>query len=895
MINNMEIFLKKIVLIFLFFLYLPINLTAFDNILWRTLKTEHLTVFYKPGYEIKAREALKTLEYYRLDIEKLTGNKNQKFSVVIEDEGTISDGLANPLTYSMSFSTYPPLAGELGFTENWFSDVGIHEYTHLNNLTKAGGTPGVLTNLFGNLLFPNILLPDWAIEGFAVYSESQFSRYQGRLNDGFYDAYIGACVNGKRFPSILKATYSPLEFPYYNGSYIFGSEFFQYLSKIYGQEKLTKFFDIYSSSLLSYLSPVLPYAGIDRASEKIYGKSFPLLWREWNEYENKRFENFSMEGEKLTDYGWFIDGTRLYNNNLYFKRRYPVKTGAFDNFWFNEITKKDLSNNKEETIVSTSSSFTGQIKIYNDKLYYTVFEIKSGYANTSFSGLGYYSIIHEKDLLTGKDSILLSDEIRTFDILPDGDILYFKDKKQEFGTQISIYKIKTGEKKLVFETDFIIDDIALDEKRIVVSARKDWENFSLYILDLKEMNLTPLIHTPFFETHLTLSENKLFFTANYEKTYSIYCYDFESNKIFRLTKNGFSDFSAFDKKGQLYFIGINSNGFDIYKKKAEFDEFKIPDFPVSKKPSFILKESDFTKGGYGDNLKTLFPPGILRLPIISSDSERTIAGFIFAGGDALGHFPGYYGTIYYDSKEKDPQFSINFPVRLFVPFYSYINLENIEENSLKFDLTYPFINRLSPGISNLSAGLTDNFTENFEKLEMIPHVSLNLRYPGTFAGLSLKLPVEKKNMGSDINRTGIYADAELSQYLPLRNKLLFRIKGIDDRDNPDTIFPKIRGYTEIIEAKKGGVFSFEYTRPLFHIRKGIWNPNIFFEDLNLVFFIDSAIPYKDNNDTVQFSNGLEFLVETKTFLFASLNSGIRLSINKEKETRVELLIQSVIK
>ncbi|MBI5206431.1 MAG: hypothetical protein HY934_01435 [Candidatus Firestonebacteria bacterium] len=861
---------------------------------WKTFKTEYFTIFYKPGYEDFAREVLNEMEYYRPFVEKITGNKIYNLSVVIEDAGAITNGSANPFNYAIYLYTYPPSSNSLNFTENWLTEVSIHEYTHMLHMTKAGGTPRLLTNLFGNILLPNLLSPGWITEGITVYNESHTSRYQGRLNDGLFDAYIGASIKDNRFPSILKATYLPLEYPGGIGSYLFGSEFFSYISNTYGEDKFAKFFEITGSRSSYYISPLFPSIGLDSACKKIFGKSFPFLWQEWYKYEAERFKNFAIEGEQITNYGWFIDDLKIYNNKLYYNRRYPVKTGAFDAFWFNEIVSKDISDGKEETIISTTSSFTAPMRIHNNKIYYAVSEIKPGYPNTSLFSYGYYSQVHEKDIITGRDIILFNDEIRSFDILNDRNILFSKNINKAFGSEICLYEIASGKKTTLFNSNYLVDEILINNNKIIVTARKDWENFSIYTLDLGTKKFIPLINTPYLESHISVSENKLFFTANYQKIYALYSYNFSTGKIYQITKAGFADFPVFNEKDTLiYFIGLNSYGYDIYRKKPEFNDFIISDYPVSKHPDFQYFQSNKDKistGGYIDNLKTLFPPKMLRIPVIYATNDSTYAGLYFSGGDVLGHFAPYYGMIIYDFKKNTPQLSFALPINYYAPLYSSINFATFDERFLKFNLEYPIIRKISPGIEDFSIGSSVNLLKDFKRREMEPYFTLNFRLPKTSGGLNIYLPFENRNTGSNISRTGFYPNLWVSQYLS-KHKLAFNIKGVYDDDNPETIFKKIRGYKEVLDSKHGEIFSLELSRTILRIRKGIWNPNIFFEDINALIFIDGAVPRERKS---QLSSGIELHLETRTMFLLNLDFGIRMSENKENKTSVDIFLKSIL-
>ena len=105
--------------------------------------------------------------------------------------------------------------------------------------------------------------------------------FQGRLNDGYADAYLEVCAREKRFPGLLDITHVPARFPYYEGPYLVGGKFTEFLSEKYGEEKLAEFHAAYGSYLLSYVSPLFPYVGLDRAARKVYGHPFERLWRQF--------------------------------------------------------------------------------------------------------------------------------------------------------------------------------------------------------------------------------------------------------------------------------------------------------------------------------------------------------------------------------------------------------------------------------------------------------------------------------------------------------------------------------------------------------------------------------------------------------------------------------------
>ena len=467
---------------------------------WQVLKTEYFTVFYPSDLEEVAQEILQTLEFYRPEVEKLTGNRKHHLPIVVDDFGVSANGLAQPFFYHVHLFWYPPKAGMLGTVEDWYTLVAVHEYTHILQMTNVGKGPKIMCSIFGNIFSPNVAVPGWVVEGITVYSESRLSNYQGRLNDGKFDAYIGARVAADRFPSILDATFSPHEF-HLEGIYTYGGLFFSFLAQTYGEEKLAEFFTVHGSSSES----------LDRNAEVVFGKSFPELWEEWKDYETERFNDFRIDGERVTADGWYISNPVVTKGEggeriLYYKREKQVKAGPDRIYYRAEIVARNLSTQKERVAVTTTSSFNLPLKVRDHKLYYGVNEIKSGYDNALTYGYGVYAQLREKDLRSGKDRLVLAGDLRAYELLPDGSVLYATAMKNSFGSRIYLYHPDTGS-KLLYEVPYLIDEMAADAGRIVFSARKNGENNNLYLFALETGEFTLLVTTPYGEYGLLWPEN----------------------------------------------------------------------------------------------------------------------------------------------------------------------------------------------------------------------------------------------------------------------------------------------------------------------------------------------------------------------------------------------------
>lgn len=880
-----RVFLIMALLIFL------IPTVAFTKGSWKTLKTPYFTVFYTAEFESEAWQCLKILEYYRPEVEKISGNKAAHLSVVIDDTGTLVNGYSNAIANQMHLYKYPPQGGWAA-AQNWWSLVGVHEYTHHLTLSKTGGLPGFVAKIIGNNMLlwplPNTVAPGWIIEGITVYNESQLSPFQGRLNDGLFDAYIGARVQDDRLPSIMDATYGQSDYQM-SGIYTYGGEFIAYLAKTYGEEKVTRFFAVNGSNLGS-ITP-FPAIGIDESAREVFGKSFPQLWLDWSHYEKDRFRDFKMEGVQITRNGWEISDLKPGNGKLYYQHSYPVKTGSYHNYYFNEIREWDPKANSERKLFSTTASFALPLQVKDGILYFGVNELRPGYANVAMESYGYYARLHQFNPKTGRDRVLISDELRAYSVLENGKILLSKDRKSGFGSELYLFSPESREKSLLLTTDYLVDEMVSDSKRIIVAARQDWHNLNLYQFQMETGEFIPLAATSYQQNRLSLQGEKLFFTANYAQVYSAYCYDYESSKVYRLTENGYASNPVYDEAtDQLYFIGLNSYGYDLYRKPAlftEFKEFKAPEEPAATfPPALDLNKDMVKKGGYWDNLKTMAPS--FRVPIINVDENHSEYGAYIEGQDAIGDFPYYDAFLTYDTKQEKMNATVDLMGAFLAPLNTMITYTNIEESSLTVNLSYPFIKREGPGVSDLYFGATLVYDEDYQGPAIEPLVTFGYQTPRTKLSLNCSAPWAQLQDGTQ--RYGLYADLGINHFLAGNevtpgSELTLKVQSINDLDNPDQVFPQIRGYSEPLDAKQGEIYTLEYSRPIAKFRTGSWNMGYYFEDLSLKLFTDWAIPHMGESEG---SWGTELHLEHIISAGLPLDWALIFSWNKEGENSIGL-------
>lgn len=159
-------------------------------------------------------------------------NLTERIVIVVNDTTDISNGFATriPYPYIMAFSVPVGDHDALSESGDWAHLLITHELTHILQFEPATGLYSYLRPVFGSIVAPNMLLPNWWKEGMAVELETQFSN-TGRLRSTFQDTSLRSLVLDKKlYDYDLAQTGESLpSWPYGARPYLFGSLFFSQL------------------------------------------------------------------------------------------------------------------------------------------------------------------------------------------------------------------------------------------------------------------------------------------------------------------------------------------------------------------------------------------------------------------------------------------------------------------------------------------------------------------------------------------------------------------------------------------------------------------------------------------------------------------------------------------
>ncbi|HEU0055035.1 MAG TPA: hypothetical protein VFQ39_17735 [Longimicrobium sp.] len=289
---------------------------------WRTFNTPHFRVRFTEGLDsLAARAGARAETAYALLADSLVRPPSGRIDLLVTDNVDYANGFATPFPRNrVVVFAHPPVDDpSLAYYEDWMELVITHELTHIFQLDYASGPLRWLRALLGRnpITFPEVNTPSWTKEGLAVYAESRLTR-AGRLRGTMHEMAIRTAVLEDDFFSIDRASGDPASWPAGNTSYVYGSEFLQWLSDKYDRDGAGEFVERYGAQLVPYL--------VDRAAKRAYGIPFSRAWREWEDSLRARYavEEAELrrqgltEPEILTEAGrrtefprWSPDGRRI--------------------------------------------------------------------------------------------------------------------------------------------------------------------------------------------------------------------------------------------------------------------------------------------------------------------------------------------------------------------------------------------------------------------------------------------------------------------------------------------------------------------------------------------------------------------------------------------------------
>ena len=301
----------------LLFAATSLSAQVIPNAQWQTLTTRNFRVHFTPELEAQARRAAANAEraWERLSADLVA--PRGPVDLVIADNVDFTNGYATmfPSNRIVIYAHPPVHEGSLRFYNDWTELVITHELAHIFQLDRTLGWWRVAQNIFGRdaIWFPNIYLPNWLVEGFAVYEETRHTG-AGRLAGSGHRMVARASALGGHVPRLDELSASTSRFPGGGVTYVYGSLLLDYLAKTRGDSGIRRFVERTSAAPIPWL--------LNRQAKRSFGITLENAWREWSDSvsRDRSGATIPLEGWRdLTPRGryvfhprWTSDSTLIY-------------------------------------------------------------------------------------------------------------------------------------------------------------------------------------------------------------------------------------------------------------------------------------------------------------------------------------------------------------------------------------------------------------------------------------------------------------------------------------------------------------------------------------------------------------------------------------------------------
>ncbi|MBI1822461.1 MAG: PD40 domain-containing protein [Nitrospirae bacterium] len=609
---------------------------------WNLIKTGHFQVYFHEREEVQAKKAaLIAEEIHALLVEKLKWPPpSEKTHLILLDSIDSPFGATIPIPHNTIYiSLTPPPASPIPFLvgyDEWLREVIAHEYMHILHLDMNGGTSAVIRKIFGrepfpllvfNGAFPNLLQPDWLIEGLATYEESAIG-VSDRRDNAYIEMVLRMAVLENNFPTLDQAGGKD-SWPGNQIQYLFGARFYDYLAKRFGEKVLIDLAREYSQKVVPFF--------VDSSARIILGQSYSSLWNQWREELTRNFQKKKISLETLgisnltpiTQRGDYNLGPRISPDGI------SLVYTSVNKDDYPSLHLKNLRSGSDRELAPRNLGFSSSWSRDGKKLAFAQLEIFRNYSEFNDLYLYDFQKRNLKRLTFGK-------RLRDPDFNPDGRSLVAVEN-QTGENRLVLFSLGSG---LIEPVTWLDSNMIFSHPRwspdghsIVVSGWKNGLN-GLYLVNLEIKEIIPLIQDRFMFLTPTWSPDgkKILFSSDKTGIYNIFSYNIETKEMSQITNllgGGFTPEVSTDGR-EIILSAYHSRGFDLYKIKwAKENPQKF-----EKIFSDNISKSDSSTPLAGISFESYSPwPTLLPrfwIPIAGGDESGLQLGGTTAGSDILG-------------------------------------------------------------------------------------------------------------------------------------------------------------------------------------------------------------------------------------------------------------------
>ncbi len=877
---------------------------------WSTIESTHFRIHYHNGEAQLARQTANIAERVHNKLSSwIQWRPLGKTDLLLSDEFDKANGFATPFPSNRSqlYVSAPDTVSSLEDYANWLETLITHEYLHILHLDKATNSATIWRSIFGRnqfLLFntfPAGSAPVWAIEGLATYKETDKQRGIGRGQSSYFDMLMRLEVANGIKP-IHQVNQRISSWPLGTTSYLYGVNYYQFIAQQYGEKSVNGLVNDFSSKLFPYR--------INDNTEQVLGKNLVAVWHEFEKYLDNKYtpqiKAIKTKGLKagiqLSHNGYFDESlTTLGDGRLFYVSydavRYPVLKMRYGN-----QTEKLLrvERGTRLDVHATAGLLLAQPRLCdNSQYYYDLYQLNIESGNVK-------QLTHCARYRMARWSPDGTKIIAVHNKLGKNQLVLLNAQGQ---------KIKTlwqGEQWQVVSSF----DWSADGKSLVAAVHRESGGWNLELFNINNASWTALTHNSIIQHYpiFSLDGTSIYYSAEHDGVYNIFKMSLADKTVTQLSNVIGAAFypAQASTNGDLYYIGHNSNGMDLYQ------------LPVSEHYNKVIDSSSVTNKSSGVALpiapdvnvseaQAYSPWSSLRprwwFPLFAFGQDISLFGFTTSASDILQRH-SYNTALAYDSKNKEMIGAVDYVYDRYWPIYKlhYDRSINILYDSnddfarakvtdyTQAEMVLPFLTlkqrtsiHFAYGAETINDGrrasgitkareISDKF---YGAAVVYNNASRHARSISRNEGRHISFVVEDSTAFKDSFYQGTVKSFDWREFVALGGKQVLALRVVSGRGdknakpfqlggniNTSTVPPiientliespfnqrkyNLRGYASGLQALIGNnmnVISAEYRFPLFKLERGFMTPPVGLHEIHGALFYDSGAAWNNNITT----------------------------------------------
>jgi|WetSurSiteA1Bulk_404760.scaffolds.fasta_scaffold04293_3 hypothetical protein len=574
---------------------------------WNRIRTPHFTLLFPKGFDRDASSLANRLEYYKTKTESDLHYTVKKFPVVLYNTSVLSNGY---VTLAPKRMELVPASPQDGYAQEWFTQLALHEYRHVVQLSKFNqGFTRVLSWFTGEIGTGAVasMIPRWFYEGDAVYNETRLSAAgRGRI-PGFEMPLRTILLDQSRTYSYDKAVFGSYR-DFVPNHYLYGYKMVSHAVTQYGDDVWSEAIR-YTAGHPYFFWPLAFYLkknfGVYKS--ELYAQTIDTLKTHYIRQEDTvTFINYAIRNCRNTN----VFASYTLPKDAGHGKWIALKTGLDEPASFVSID----TTGKEKQLFITGYTTGLKCDIHDERLVWDEIHSDPRWAQSNFS------ILRTYDISTGKQRTITA-RTRYFspDYSPDGNRIAVAETDPDNKNYITVLDAYSGKNLLRFPTPqnkavqfpewislteivaITVSDLGKQLEKINLEQGK-WESlFPVTRLDISE----PINY-----------KNYILIRGSFKGIENIYAISkSDPLSVFQVT---FSRFGAYhpavsDDSTQLLFSSYSGMGFDVTSIPLDSSlwqpiQFTAPAAEVRDSlPAVVYQAERYRRAGHVFNIHSWTP------------------------------------------------------------------------------------------------------------------------------------------------------------------------------------------------------------------------------------------------------------------------------------------------